>query len=366
MAHRLNITALMDTLDVSGPAKQLLALIPPLAGEGITLRPLLFQPASTAANPFRDALSQQKIEHDVIEYSGRFDRALLTETQAMLHRNAPDIVQTHSYRPTAVITGLRFRRAPWKWLAFFHGHTAESTRVRMYHALDRLLMGWADQIAVVSSSQLGRFRHARAGVEVINNAFLPSATTESPTRDGPIPLPQASSPHLAIIGRLSHEKGVDIFLEAASMVQEPFVAAVIGEGTDRTLLETMAAERGLSERVRFTGRMDPIGPAYRWADLVVIPSRSEGMPNVLLEAILQGRPVVATDVGNISEIIGETGMGTLVPPESPAALAEAIASRIRNQAFSIDANEREAVLQTYSLQRRLEAHVAIYRRLLAR
>ncbi len=102
---------------------------------------------------------------------------------------------------------------------------------------------------------------------------------------------------------------------------------------------------------------------YGWCDLVVIPSRSEGMPNVLLEAILHSRPLVATDVGNIREILTGTELGVIVPPRAPAALASAVSAAL-GALPTPDPAERERVMARYRVAERAAAHEALYREVL--
>ena len=300
-----------------------------------------------------------------LTYVGRegFDRSLISETKAILNDRAPDIVQTHNYRPTTIAALLRITRVPWKWVAFFHGYTTESFRVRAYNLLDNVLMRTADQIVVVSESQIGRYRFHGYKVKVINNAILSAGFDPKGTYPEVNALENSLHPKLVVIGRLSSEKGVDVFLHAAARMKNPFSAAIVGNGIDRKKLEFLRDELGLSDRVSFIGRLDPIEAAYQWCDLVVIPSRSEGMPNVLLEAILHSRHVVATDVGSVKEIIGDTAIGEIVPPQAPEELAAAIDRILQGP---LDTTEdmkvdRAKALDRYSIKSRVAAHLSLYR-----
>ena len=134
--------------------------------------------------------------------------------------------------------------------------------------------------------------------------------------------------HLLFIGNLLPVKGVDVLLQACQALaaqRDDWCLHLVGDGAERARLEAQAQSLGLSGRVRFHGsRAHAELPAWlRAADLFVLPSRSEGIPNVLLEASACGTPYVASDVGGIPEI-ASLGAGILVPPEQPAALAEAI------------------------------------------
>lgn len=125
---------------------------------------------------------------------------------------------------------------------------------------------------------------------------------------------------MAVIGSLSHEKGVDVLLDAAARLDPSSQVIVAGDGPLRATLEAEA--RRLAVDVRFLGAVHDVRGVYAAADCVVMPSRTEGLPAVAIEAGLCEVPVVASDVGGVAEITGP-GPG-LVPPEDPAALARAI------------------------------------------
>lgn len=138
-------------------------------------------------------------------------------------------------------------------------------------------------------------------------------------------------PYLLAIGRHVHEKGFDVLVEAVSRLDGTPAAGldllVAGDGPERAALERAVAQRGLAGRVRFVGRADrPTAAAlFRGATAFVLPSRHEPFGIVNLEAMAAGRPVVATAVGGVPEVVADGVTGVLVPPEDPEALAGALA-----------------------------------------
>jgi len=135
---------------------------------------------------------------------------------------------------------------------------------------------------------------------------------------------------LVYVGRLGHEKGPDVLLEAFARLrsadpERPPLLAIVGGGALAGELEARAAALGLGSDVRFMGER-PGEEVPSWisaGDLLCLPSRREGCPNVVLEALASGRPVVASRVGGVPELLDEE-TGALVPPDDPAALAEAL------------------------------------------
>ncbi|MBX6377582.1 MAG: glycosyltransferase family 4 protein, partial [Clostridia bacterium] len=128
-------------------------------------------------------------------------------------------------------------------------------------------------------------------------------------------------------GRLSPEKGIDVFLRAMAAVsrRRPRCRfAVAGDGPERHRLERLAARLGLASLCRFTGWLPELATLLAALDVFVLPSRREGLPLTLLEAMASGRPVVAAAVGGVTEAVCHGASGYLVPPGAPEALAAAV------------------------------------------
>ncbi len=151
------------------------------------------------------------------------------------------------------------------------------------------------------------------------------------------PLPPAEARHrlnlepdrryVVSVSRLSHEKGLDILLNALALMRDQTVhLLLVGGGAERSALKALAQRLGIAARVTFVGDTThtQIPLWLNAADLFVLPSRTEGWPNVLMEALACGKPVVGTNVGGIPEIIDSTTLGHIVPAEDPQALADAM------------------------------------------
>jgi glycosyltransferase involved in cell wall biosynthesis len=134
------------------------------------------------------------------------------------------------------------------------------------------------------------------------------------------------------VGRMVPVKGLDVLLEACSALKSAGSRVrvfLLGDGPLRSRIQEDIAHRGLEEMVTLAGTQpqERLAEWYRATDLTVLPSRSEGLPNVLRESLACGTPFVASDVGGISEIATEQN-AILVPPEAPGALATAIADML--------------------------------------
>lgn len=357
----------MDTVIISGPGRQLAAAIPPLRELGVEVVPVLFHRLPRPVPAYATYLQELGIPFVTLRESGRGDFRQVGSLNRLLRELGPDIVQSHSYRPTTLVWLLRhWKRQPWRWVGFFHGLTNENAMVRAYHALDRRLLAGADRVVVMARPQLDLFRHCAGRTLVLPNAMLPDAQLAT-AGDTALELRLRALPHprVAVVGRLSQEKGADVFLTAfARLVSEGMQASAVlaGDGPERQACEALTVSLGIRDRVTFLGHLPSTGVVYAESELVVLPSRSEGMPNALLEALMAGRPVVSTDVGAVPDILGIAGpdVGSMVPREDPGALARAMRFELERQPVPGAASGRDAVRERFSLTHRAHALRSLY------
>jgi glycosyltransferase involved in cell wall biosynthesis len=170
-----------------------------------------------------------------------------------------------------------------------------------------------------------------------------------------------------VVGRLSFEKGVDVFLRACDVLRRrgrAFSALIVGDGPELDRLLALRRELGLAEVVAFRPSTAAVRSIYAAIDALVIPSRSEGLPNVLLEALAEDLPVVSTAVGGVPEVLEDPMAGLVVPSGDPAALADAMV-RVADVGRTPAAQRaRRVCVERFSLDARARAHVALYRELL--
>lgn len=147
--------------------------------------------------------------------------------------------------------------------------------------------------------------------------------------------PAADAADVVFLGELRALKGVDLLIEAVARLRDngrALMATIVGDGADAALLRAQVSQLGLDDAVQFRGAL-PTRRALALGRMVVMPSRVESLPYVVLEAAAAGKPLVATSVGGIPEIFGPLAH-RLVPPGDAAALARAIGERIDDPAMA--------------------------------
>ncbi len=198
--------------------------------------------------------------------------------------------------------------------------------------LYRVLYRFADQI-VCQSRAMADDLVSELGVPVERLAVLPNPVDfealENLTEPAPWP---GLGPRLLAIGRLAPEKGFDLLVKAMAKVRRDFPHAglvIVGKGREETRLKTLAIHLGIADAVSFAGYVDRPGRFYAGADLFVLSSRREGMPNALIEAIASGLPVVSTPAsGGLVDLLRRHTNAWLAPDVSVDGLTQTLKEAI--------------------------------------
>jgi glycosyltransferase involved in cell wall biosynthesis len=229
---------------------------------------------------------------------------------------------------------------------------------------ERLLNRCTDRLVAVSSSVARVMPRDTAVIPNGVSRHEPASAEELVRLRVELGLPPGW-PVIGCVGRLTTVKGVDRLLWAlGAMVREcatPCVLLVVGDGPEREMLEGQARRLGVSEKVVFAGFRPDARRLYDLMDCVVLPSRSEGLPVVLLEGMSAGVPVLATDVGANKEVLLNGEAGTMLPADCmqwPAILRSAIEHGERQRAAVEKA--RESVTRQYSEDATVEAYEREY------
>ncbi len=358
------VLAVIDGHYVTGPAKQLLAAAE--HGRPNFATSLVMFQRPRVPTPLIEAARHSRLPLTVLRERWVGDPMMLRRFAQQMHRTDVDIVQTHGYKATILAFALR-GRARKPWVAFLHGETYENLKVRAYFHLEWIAARRADRLVVVSQA-LARTAMDRQSpgdrIRVVHNAALAAGP-----RDHSEPLSTSDrTPAIAVVGRLSREKGIDIAIDVHAAVLRTHPSArllIVGEGPERSRLEADIARLGIGHAVEWLGHVDDTAPVYRRSAVLLLPSRSEGLPNVVLEAMAHGIPVVAAAVGGVPEIVRDGANGFLVTSGDAAAMAARIVALLRDPSARREVGRRGQgdVAARFSMEARVAALTRLYEEL---
>lgn len=280
-----------------------------------------------------------------------------------------DVIHLHSSKAGAVgrlaLAGLPASRRPpcaftphgWSWLV--GGALAPA-----YRSFEALAARMTHTIVAVSQDEAaaGRAVLGRSGrrLRVIENGV----DTERFSPVGPV-AERSEGPLLVCVGRLAWHKGQEVAVRAlARMADKRARLRLVGAGADRDAIGALAGQLGVADRVEMIGLVADTAPHLRAADVVVVPSRYEGLALVLLEAMACAKPIVATASIGSSAV---EGAGILVPVEDEAALAAGVEEVLRNPALGrrLGDSARQRAKDRFSLERSVAQNLDMWRELAA-
>ena len=339
--------------------------------------------ASLRGGEVEQMLLAQGIPVTVLGVRGKWDIGKLGLLVRLLRRERIDLLHTHLFhsdlagRAAALLAGVPH--------VVHTIHVAEQRFRPWQYAFARLMDFQCDRLICVSRSV--RDHHAAhshlplSRYTIIPNGVDLEAFGGNPAPQGPAARARTRQQwglaprQMAVlfVGRLNHQKGIDMLLAAMSQLAqggEPGNPApktpeprfvIAGDGPQRFMVEQYLMQ-GAGMNCRFLGFVADVREALNAADIFVLPSRWEGWPLALAEAMAAGLPCVGTDVPGIRDIIDNGRTGLLVPSENPTALAEAIRKLTTDPALrdSLLAAGREEIRTKYSIQRNVAAHEKLY------
>jgi glycosyltransferase involved in cell wall biosynthesis len=239
-------------------------------------------------------------------------------------------------------------------LNFKQGSLQAHIYMTIERALERCTSGLIFESAYAGRVYRERIAGRKAAERIIPNGLQPIDLT--------LAQPQDDATDLLFIGELRQLKGVDILLEAVALMNRKrrVTATIVGAGPDAGALKAQASALGLNDIVRFTGAL-PAREAMTLGRHMIVPSRTESFPYVVLEAAAAGLPLVATSVGGIPEIVAGTDT-SLIEPDSVAALTTALQDMLDHpdEAAARARRLRTKVERTYTVEGMATAVLAFY------
>jgi glycosyltransferase involved in cell wall biosynthesis len=349
-ARPIRVVRIITRLNIGGPAHNAILLTQAL-NDGVFGSTLVAGTTAPREGDFGDLAAAKGVEPIILPELGReldplADTIALAKLVRLLGRLRPDVVHTHMAKAGTVgRLAARLCRVPLV-VHTYHGHVFHSyfgpRKTRLFLAIERALGRLTDRVVVVGEGQ----REEIAGYGVVPRRKLV-----------PIPLGleleqylgadayrgqlrrelgiAESAPIVGIVARLVPIKAHADFLRAAVSIRSALPDArflIVGDGQRRAELERLVDALGLRAGVSFLGWRRDMPRVYADLDVVALTSLNEGSPVAIIEALAAARPVVATAVGGVPEVVvdGETGLA--VPPGRPPELASAVLALLRDPA----------------------------------
>ncbi len=293
---------------------------------------------------------------------GKVDPYTALRLAGFLRKKRIDVVHTH-LSTASLIGAIAAKIAKVPCVSHVHGFTSAAP----YRFSDRIIA-----VSQAVADHLESQKIATEKITVIHNGIdsrhlVPIEINEAKKEIG---IPQ-ETPVIGVFGRLDKVKGQDVAIETISKLHYCFSDArllVCGTGKDENYLRRLARERGVDDRTIFTGFVEDTAKYMCACDVVFVPSRKEAFGLACAEAMALARPVVATKVGGLAEIIGDEDAGFTVTRSSPKHAAKIMRSLIENKQLAEDTGKRarERVLQHFNIEDKARDILALFEELTAK
>lgn len=368
MPGPVRIAFVITELDVGGAERALVQLVTGLPREEWESRVISIGPWGPLVATLQDA----DVPVHCLDAVYLWDTPrVLWQLRRELRDFQPQILQTFLFH--ANILG----RMAGRWAGVPHivaGLRVAERRSRFYGWIDRWTNRWVDRNVCVSRA-VADFCERESGLDPRKTVVIPNGvdlTTfqlAEPIHSSEWGIPE-SAPVVLTVARLEYQKGIDLLLDAAPQILESGPEThlvIIGDGVDRESLEARAKTSPVASRIHFLGRRSDVPRWMKRAQVMVLPSRWEGMPNVVLEAMAAGLVVVATDVEGVREILADNVNGRIVPPGSSQGLAEVTIELLRQSEISrkLGVVAQETVKKDFTIESMVRQYAQLYRELSA-
>jgi glycosyltransferase involved in cell wall biosynthesis len=330
VSDKVRIMHVRDSSGIFGAERVILSIANNIDRRRFDLKLLCMQRADGKSSKLMRRASEIGIEVIPVAVDRRFDPFAILKMKRVFSENGVQIVHTHDFKSDfyALVAGAGtgIRR-----VSTAHGSTRDSRLKRFYLYWDERVLYRAFDRGVVVSKDLEKhllgMKVPTRKIRVIQNGLdfgLLKGETEERERGNPLQMPPEKAA-FAVIGRLYPDKGHRFFLEAIAAVSKSkrgVVGLIVGDGPARDDIAEQVVRLKLDEHVRLCGFRSDMQAVYDRISCLVIPSLTEGLPYVLLEAMAGKVPVIATAVGDIPALIQDRRSGFLVPPGDASSIAE--------------------------------------------
>lgn len=310
-----------------------------------------------------------KAENAGVEYISlvslrRLDLNLISKLKSLLQSNNCQLVHSHGYKAD-LFTYLATRKTSIRRVTTIHGWTSEDAKVLVYEWLQSKVWRLFDRVYAVSQGYFDiaiKKKISLSKMRLIYNGIIVDNTEGFSRPDKKqAKISFGLNPDMfvvSIIGRLSIEKGHDMFIDVAAEIVSQFdnvQFAIVGDGVQKGVLKKQIENLGLENRVFFLGHCDQMQQLYDATDAVAICSHREGLPNVLLEAMLNEIPVVSVKVGGVPEVIEDGKNGLIVSSAEVKEFSGKLMQLINDREFymSLSQDARNRIINNFSFEKRM-------------
>ncbi len=359
-------------LQTGGAERCLVNLACGLATEGFPVQVLSLAPLPAAP---RDRLVQQLREREIPIHCLNLTSARQFMTgrrrlQHLLREHRIELIQTFLYHANVLASSLRKKKSSLIHVSGMRVADPSRWRQRVESLASRR---WQHTVCV--SLDVARFAQGRLGLAAEQVSVIPNGIKVAPCQldhdkrpvIGELPTDRK---FLVSVGRLDRQKGLDWLLDMAPTLLDrcpDHDLVLVGDGPERQALKAQASQSGFTERIHFLGWRPDVTKILQASDLLLLPSRWEGMPNVLLEAMATALPVVCRDVHGARELLGDDDHGQVTTEDTPEAfLAHVI--RLTSDPFchaSAAKQNQQRVRDHFTLDRMIQSYARLYTRLLS-
>ena len=348
---------------IGGSERHLLTLLPALRERGVDARFLGLDDPALAPEPFYRALAAAGVPFERLPCPRDLDPGLARAVVRATRATRPNLVHTHLVHADVygALGALAARAA-----LVSTKHNDDPFRAGPFRHVERALTLRTVRVIAITEA-LRRFTVERVGLPAAKVVTVPYGLDAPPAAWAPAPelaLPEGAR-LLVAVARLDRQKGLDVAVRALAELRRrhpAVVLAVLGEGPERAALTALAAELGVVAALLLPGRVGDVAAVLRAAEIVVHPARWEGFGLALLEAMLCERPIVASAVSSIPEIVVDGETGLLVPPDDAPALAAAIGRLLNDPSLAsrMGASGAARAWAEFSVARMAERTLAVY------
>ncbi|WP_144058897.1 glycosyltransferase [Rhodopirellula sp. SWK7] len=332
----------------------------------------LRDPGDDGFSVIAERAAEKKASLEAVDDFGIKDVGIVSRLRELVDCYQPTIWHGHDYKSNLLGLMLR-RRHPMQLVTTVHGWVQKTWKTPLYYFVDRQCLPRYDRVICVSQDLYDdclRSGVAATNLSLIDNAIaLDDYAASNDPAEAKQRLSFSTNTTLVVgVGRLSNEKGFDLLIRSiANLIDSgaDVSLAIAGDGAEHDSLQQLIRSTGHQDRIRLLGFVADPRTVYRAADLYALSSRREGLPNVVLEAMAMGVPVLATRVAGMPTLISDDVNGRLVEPDDMDELQQALAALIADPSARQRYGEagRQTVEERFSFEGRMKKMVDVYRSL---